>query len=218
MVLDESSIRFKEVLQNFKQSNIYYIDSFIENKNTKIMNKRIAILATDGFEEIELTSPKAVMEKEGFDVKIVAPKSGKIKAWANGNWSDDYKVNHVVTEIAAKDFDALVLPGGVINPDKLRIDENVLDFIRDFFKQGKPVAAICHGSWTLINAGVVKGRTMTSYKSIRKDMENAGVNWVDKKVVVDNGLITSRNPGDLEAFNEKLIEEIKEGKHNKQQV
>lgn len=183
-----------------------------------MMKKKIAILATNGFEEVELTSPKQAMEKEGFDVEIVAPEPGKIKAWAEGVWSDDYQVDQAVTEVSAKDYDALVLPGGVINPDKLRIDENALDFVRDFFKQGKPVASICHGSWTLINAGVVKGRTMTSYKSIRKDMENAGVNWVDREVVVDNGLVTSRNPGDLEAFNKKLIEEIKEGKHEKQRA
>lgn len=182
------------------------------------MNKRIAILATDGFEEIELTSPKEAMEKEGFDVEIVSLSSENIKAWDGGNWSKEYKVDQVVTEISAKDYNALVLPGGVINPDKLRIDEDALTFVRDFFKQGKPVASICHGSWTLINAGVVEGRTMTSYKSIRKDMENAGVNWVDKEVVVDSGLVTSRNPGDLEAFNAKVIEEIKEGKHKEQKA
>lgn len=180
------------------------------------MKKRIAILATHGFEEVELTSPKLAMEKEGFDIKIIAPESGKIKAWTDGNWSDEYKVDDVVAQVSAQDYDALFLPGGVINPDKLRIDENALDFVREFFKQGKPVGAICHGSWTLINAEVVAGRTMTSYKSIRKDMENAGVNWVDKEVVVDNGLVTSRNPGDLEAFNKKLIEEIREGKHKMQ--
>jgi len=197
-------------------SEVRALSLSLTQKNSIMKKKKVAVLATDGFEEVELTSPKQAMEKAGFEVQVVAPESGKIKAWNDGNWSDEYKVDAVVDEISAQDYDGLFLPGGVINPDKLRIDEGALNFVRDFFEQGKPVGAICHGSWTLINAGVVSGRTMTSYKSIRKDMENAGVNWVDEEVVVDNGLVTSRNPGDLEAFNKKLIEEIKEGKHEKQ--
>lgn len=182
------------------------------------MSKRIAILATNGFEEVELTSPKEAIEKEGFKAEIVSLSADNIKAWDGGNWSKEYKVDQVVTKVSANNYDGLMLPGGVINPDQLRIDEDALTFVRDFFKQGKPVAAICHGAWTLINAGVVEGRTMTSYKSIRKDVENAGANWVDKEVVVDNGLVTSRNPGDLKAFNAKMIEEFKEGKHKGQEV
>src|SRR5690554_91647 len=197
-------------------SEVRALSLSLTQKNSIMKKKKVAVLATDGFEEVELTSPKQAMEKASFEVQVVAPESGKIKAWNDGNWSDEYKVDAVVDEISAQDYDGLFLPGGVINPDKLRIDEGALNFVRDFFEQGKPVGAICHGSWTLINAGVVSGRTMTSYKSIRKDMENAGVNWVDEEVVVDNGLVTSRNPGDLEAFNKKLIEEIKEGKHEKQ--
>ena len=180
------------------------------------MEKKIAILATDGFEESELKSPKEAMEKEGFKVEIVSLKSGKIKSWSGGNWSAEYDVDKTVDQVSAKQYNALVLPGGVINPDKLRINEDALVFIRDFFKQSKPVAAICHGPWSLINADVVKGRTMTSFKSIRKDLENAGALWVDKEVVVDEAFVTSRNPDDLPAFNAKLIEEIKEGKHDLQ--
>lgn len=185
-------------------------------KKTKTMKKRIAILATDGFEESELKSPKEAMENEGFEVDIVSLKSGSIKAWDEGNWSNEYKVDKTLDSVSANEYNALVLPGGVINPDKLRIEEDAITFIKDFFKQSKPVASICHGPWSLINADVVKGRTMTSYPSIKKDLINAGANWEDKEVVVDQGLVTSRNPDDLPAFNSKLIEEIKEGKHDLQ--
>lgn len=180
------------------------------------MKKRIAILATNGFEESELTSPKDAMEKEGFQVDIVSTESGKIKAWDSGNWSKEYKVDYTLDQVSSKDYNALVLPGGVINPDYLRRSDKALKFVREFFDQSKPVAAICHGPWTLISAEVVKGRKMTSFHSIRKDLENAGANWVDEEVVVDQGFVTSRNPDDLPAFNAKLIEEIKEGKHQEQ--
>lgn len=180
------------------------------------MKKRVAILATNGFEESELKSPKEAMEKEGFQVDIISLKSGKIKAWDNGNWSNEYEVTNTVDKVKAQDYNALMLPGGVINPDHLRRSEDALTFVRDFFKQSKPVAAICHAPWTLINAEVVEGRKMTSFHSIRKDLENAGANWVDEEVVVDEGFVTSRNPDDLPAFNAKLIEEIKEGKHEEQ--
>lgn len=180
------------------------------------MNKKVAILATNGFEEVELTSPKEAMEKEGFEVHIVSPEKGKIKAWDKTDWSKEYNVDKVVGEVSATDYDALMLPGGVINPDNLRTNESALKFVRDFFEQKKPVAAICHAPWTLISAGVVKGRTMTSYNSMKDDVRNAGANWVDKEVVVDEGFVTSRNPDDLPAFNAKLIEEIKEGKHEEQ--
>lgn len=178
--------------------------------------KRIAILATNGFEESELKSPKEAMEKEGFKVDIVSPENGEIKAWANGNWSNSYKVDRNLKDVKADEYNALVLPGGVINPDKLRRNDDVLMFVRDFFKMKKPVAAICHAPWTLISAGVVKGRKMTSFNSIKDDLINAGANWVDQEVVVDEGFVTSRNPDDLPAFNSKLIEEIKEGKHEMQ--
>ncbi len=180
------------------------------------MNKRVAILATNGFEESELTSPKAAMENKDIQVDIVSLENGTIKGWKDGNWSKEIKVDKKLTDVSANDYNALVLPGGVMNPDTLRKDDNALLFVRDFFKQGKPVAAICHAPWTLISADVVKGRKMTSYISIKDDLINAGANWVDEEVVVDSGFVTSRNPDDLPAFNKKLIEEIKEGKHDKQ--
>ncbi|SIS37766.1 protease I [Zobellia uliginosa] len=178
--------------------------------------KRIAILATNGFEESELKSPKEAMEKEGFQVDIVSLESGEIKGWADGNWSNSYQVDKTIDQVTAEDYNALMLPGGVINPDKLRREGKVLTFVRDFFKQEKPVAAICHASWTLISAEVVKGRKMTSFHSIKDDLVNAGAHWVDEEVVVDQGFVTSRNPDDLPAFNSKLVEEIKEGKHEEQ--
>ena len=180
------------------------------------MKKRVAVLATTGFEESELKSPKEAMEKEGFQVDVISLEKGKIKGWADGDWSGEVNVDYSIKEVTAKDYNALVLPGGVINPDQLRRNEDVLIFVRDFFKQGKPVGAICHAAWTLIEADVVKGRTMTSFNSIKTDLKNAGALWVDKDVVVDEALVTSRNPDDLPAFNAKVIEEIKEGKHDLQ--
>jgi protease I len=179
------------------------------------MNKKIAILATDGFEESELKSPKETLENEGWTTEIVSLKSGKIKSWKDGNWGESIDVDHVVADVSAGDYDALVLPGGVINPDKLRVNEDAVAFVKEFFDAKKPVAAICHGPWTLINADVVEGREMTSYASIRKDLENAGAIWTDEEVVVDMGLVTSRSPKDLPAFNRKMVEEIKEGIHNR---
>jgi len=180
------------------------------------MKKRIAILATNGFEESEFTSPKQAMEAEGFEIHVISEEAGTIKAWDNGNWSNEYKVDKTIDQVKADDYHALVLPGGVINPDKLRRNDNALVFVRDFFKQKKPVAAICHAPQILISADVVKGRTMTSFNSIKDDLINAGANWVDEEVVVDQGFVTSRNPDDLPAFNKKLVEEIKEGKHTMQ--
>lgn len=178
--------------------------------------KRIAILATNGFEESELSSPKEAMLKAGFEVDIISEKSGQIKSWRDGNWSNNYDVDHTIDKVTAKDYNALVLPGGVINPDKLRRNDDALIFIRDFFKQSKPVAAICHGPQLLIEADVLDGRTLTSFHSIKKDLKNAGALWVDEEVVVDEALVTSRSPKDLPAFNDKLIEEIREGKHELQ--
>ena len=180
------------------------------------MNKRIAILATDGFEESELKSPKEAMEKEGFTVEIVSEKNGKIKSWKDGNWGNEYDVDKTLDAVNASQYNALVLTGGFINPDKLRRNETALKFVKEFFKQKKPVAAICHGPQTLISADVVKNRKMTSFESIKDDLVNAGANWVDEAVVVDEGFVTSRKPDDLPAFNSKLIEEIKEGKHELQ--
>ncbi|MFL9844002.1 type 1 glutamine amidotransferase domain-containing protein [Flavobacterium rhizosphaerae] len=180
------------------------------------MDKRIAILATNGFEESELKSPKEHIEAQGWTAEIISPESGSIKSWAGKDWGPEYKVDKTLSEANASDYNALVLPGGVINPDKLRTNEDALAFVKTFFDQKKPVAAICHGPQTLINAGVVEGREMTSYPSIKQDLINAGAKWVDKEVVVDNGFVTSRTPDDLPAFNKKLVEEVKEGKHQLQ--
>ena len=180
------------------------------------MKKKIAILATNGFEEVELTSPKEALDKEGFETHIVSLESGSIKSWKDGNWGESFSVDKTLDQVSASDYNALLLPGGVINPDKLRREDKALTFVRDFFKQEKPVAAICHGPQILIDAEVVKGRKMTSFPSIKKDLMNAGANWVDEEVVVDQGFVTSRSPEDLEAFNSKLVEEVYEGKHDEQ--
>ncbi|WP_308992355.1 type 1 glutamine amidotransferase domain-containing protein [Mariniflexile litorale] len=184
----------------------------------KLRNKTIAILATDGFEKSELFEPLNALKNEGAEVHIISIKEGDITSWDDKNWGETIKVDKLVTNTNASNYNALVLPGGVINPDLLRINEDALGFIRDFFKAGKPVAAICHAPWLLISAGVIENRTVTSYKSIKDDIVNAGANWQDKEVVVDSGLVTSRNPKDLPAFINKVIEEIAEGKHEEQVV
>lgn len=185
-------------------------------ENKKLEGKKVAILATNGFEQSELFEPKKALEEAGAEVSVVSIESGEIKGWDTDDWGKSISVDLTVDEAKPEDFDALQLPGGVINPDQLRTNEKVLSFVKAFFEAGKPVAAICHAPWTLINAEVVKGREMTSYHTIRKDLENAGANWRDQEVVTDQGLVTSRNPDDIPAFNKKMIEEIAEGKHRKQ--
>ncbi|WP_028121554.1 type 1 glutamine amidotransferase domain-containing protein [Epilithonimonas tenax] len=181
-------------------------------------SKNIAILATHGFEESELSSPKAYLEQQGWTTHIISPNSGTIKAWAEKDWGKEYDVDKTLDEVSASAYDALVLPGGVINPDQLRTNDKALSFVQDFFTQHKPVAAICHGPQILINAEAVKGRKMTSVDSISIDLKNAGAIWEDSEVVVDNGLVTSRTPEDLPAFNAKMVEEINEGKHEDQNL
>lgn len=171
--------------------------------------KKIAILATNGFEESELFEPKKALEDWGAEVVIIAPEKGKIKAWNHGNWSKEVEVNVTVDDASVNDYDLLMLPGGVLNPDKLRRNQKAVNFVHGFFENQKPVAAICHGPQILIEAKVVKGRTMTSFHSIKTDLINAGANWIDSEVVEDNNLITSRNPGDLKAFIQKIMEKIK---------
>lgn len=180
------------------------------------MSKKIAILATDGFEESELKSPKEFLEQQGWTADIISLKNGTIKSWADGNWGKEYDVNYTLDDVSSKQYHALVLPGGVINPDQLRRHEKAVSFVKDFFEEKKPVAAICHGPQILVDAEVLDGRNVTSFYSVKKDLINAGANWFDKEVVVDNGLVTSRNPDDLPAFNKKMVEEIKEGKHELQ--
>lgn len=189
--------------------------------NLKLEGKKVAILATDGFEQVELTSPKNELDKHGATTHIISPvedNDASIRGWDSDDWGLYMKVDKKVSEANASDYDALLLPGGVINPDSLRQNEDAIEFIRAFFKEGKPVAAICHAPQLLIEAEVVEGRRLTSFNSIKKDLMNAGANWVNEEVVVDEGLVTSRNPDDLPAFNEKLIEEVCEGVHEEQTV
>jgi len=177
--------------------------------------KRVAILVEDGFEQVELTEPLEALTDAGAKADIVSPAFGKVKGWKRTEWGEEFSVDTPLDGAKAQDYDALLLPGGVMNPDKLRRNEKALAFVRGFFEAGKPVAAICHGPWTLIDAGVVRGRKVTSYFSIQTDLKNAGANWVDEEVVVDNGLVTSRKPSDIAAFNKKMVEEFAEGRHER---
>jgi len=181
-----------------------------------LQGKRIAFLATNGFEQIELTQPWEAVQEAGGEAVLVSPEDGKIQGMNHDQKADQFAVDLNVDKASAEDFDGLVLPGGVANPDTLRMCETSVSFVRDFFKQHKPVAAICHGPWTLIEAGVVDGRRVTSWPSLKTDLKNAGADWVDEQCVCDQGLVTSRNPDDLPAFCDKAIEEFAEGKHAEQ--
>lgn len=182
----------------------------------QLSNRIIAVLSESGFEEVELTEPVKRLKEEGATVHVISSEAGKIKAWAHDHWSIEVVVDKTIGEANAADYHGLLLPGGVINPDQLRIKEEALDFVRSFFEAGKPVAAICHGPQTLINAQVVEGREMTSVENIAQDLINAGAKWVDEEVVVDQGLVTSRTPKDLPAFLDKMVEEFAEGVHDGQ--
>ena len=175
--------------------------------------KKVAILTENGFEESELTSPKKAMEDAGIKVDIVSPQKDKVKAWNHDHWSIELPVDVNLSDAHPDDYDALIIPGGVMNPDLMRINPDCVKFAKSFLKAGKPIAAICHGPQLLIETGLLEGRNMTSYPSVQTDLKNAGVNWEDKEVIVDRGLVTSRSPKDLEAFNKKLLEEIREGVH-----
>ncbi|WP_207514387.1 type 1 glutamine amidotransferase domain-containing protein [Longitalea luteola] len=179
----------------------------------KLTGKRVAIITENGFEEVELTSPLQVLKEAGVQAEIVSPQPEKVKAWDHDHWSIELPVDVQIDAANPNDYDALVIPGGVLNPDKARLNEKCVAFVKHFLDSGKPVAAICHGPQLLIETGALKGRTMTSYPAIKTDLINAGVKWVDKEVVVDKGLVTSRSPKDLEAFNRKMLEEIAEGVH-----
>lgn len=181
-----------------------------------LKGKRVAILATDGFEQDELLSPLQALQGAQADVKIVSPAKEKIKGWDYTDWGQTVNVDVPLDKARPEDFDALVLPGGVINPDHLRREPAAVQFVKAFFQTGKPVAAICHGPQMLIEAGVVRGRKMTSFASIKTDLKNAGAQWVDREVVVDNGLVTSRSPDDLPIFNAKMLEVFAEGVHMQQ--
>ena len=182
----------------------------------KLEGKRIAVLVAAGFEQSEFEEPIKALKAAGGEAVVVSLESGKIKAWSGGNWGDSFEVDLLLDKARAEDFNGLLIPGGVMSPDILRMNDTAVEFVRSFFVQKKPVAAICHGPWLLVEADVVRDRTLTSYSSIKTDLINAGANWVDKEVVVDQGLVTSRNPGDLPAFTRKMVEEFCEGKHEKQ--
>lgn len=185
--------------------------------NTKELNgKKVAILATEGFEQPELEQPREALDRAGATTHIISPQEGRIRAWDHTDWGDTFDVDAKVDDVDPADYDALLLPGGVLNPDKLRQVPAAVEFVRAFFKAGKPVAAICHGPQMLIEADVVRGRKLTSYPSIKRDLMNAGANWVDAPVVVDQGLVTSRKPDDIPQFNAKMIEEFAEGVHAQQ--
>ena len=176
--------------------------------------KKIAFLtANEGVEEVELTEPRKAVEGAGAQTELLAPEAGEVQAFNHLDKAESYTVDKVVGDASADDYDGLVLPGGVANPDNLRTHPEAVAFVRDFFSAGKPVGVICHGPWTLIEADVVKGRKLTSWPSLQTDLRNAGAEWVDEEVVVDNGLVTSRKPDDLEAFNAKIVEEFEEGEH-----
>jgi deglycase len=181
-----------------------------------LKGKRVAIVAADMVERVELIEPRKALQDAGAETELISLRPGEIKTFNHFDPAESEKVDKSVEEVDASDYDALMIPGGVGNPDQLRGDENMVAFVRDFFEQGKPVASICHGPWVLIDAGVVRGRTMTSWPTVGTDLRNAGANWVNKEVVIDSGLVTSRWPDDIPAFNEKMIEEFVEGKHAEQ--
>jgi protease I len=187
-----------------------------ENMSGKIEGKKVAFLATDGFEQIELTRPWEAVEQEGGEPILISIEDGEIKGFHHTDKGDCFNVDAKVSDVNAVDYQALVLPGGVHNPDTLRTNKEAVQFVRDFFEQHKPVAAICHGIWLLVEADVVRNRTVTSWPSLQTDVRNAGGNWVDEECVCDEALVTSRKPDDLDAFCAKMIEEICEGKHEEQ--
>lgn len=187
-------------------------------KEQKLLNKKVAILATNGFEQSELFEPLQALQEAGAQAQIISLKSGEIKGWDKKDWGKSIGVDELVKNVSADEFDALLLPGGVMNPDTLRDDKQAVEFVRSFVESGKPIAAICHGPWTLIEAGGVENLTLTSYSSIKTDLLNAGAIWVDEEVVTDHGIVTSRKPEDLPAFCEKMIEEFAEGKHSQRMV
>lgn len=181
---------------------------------SKLRGKKIAILATDGFEQVELTEPRKALDEAGSATVLIAPKPGEIRAWKTKEWADSVKVDKTIEDANPNDYDALVLPGGVMNPDRLRMDPGAVNFVRQFVSSGKPIGAICHGPWMLLEAGAVSGKTVTSWPSLKTDLKNAGANWVDQEVASDGVLITSRNPDDIPAFSRAIIDAVSRGVHD----
>jgi len=184
----------------------------------RLKGKKVAILVTDGFEQVELTEPKKALEQAGAQTEIVSPAKGKVQGWNHDDKADTFPVDVRMEKARADEYDALLLPGGVKNPDRLRMDSRAVEFVKQFFTAGKPVAAICHAPWTLIEADCVRGKDITSWPSLKTDLRNAGARWVDEQVVTDNGLVTSRKPDDIPAFNRKMIEEFAEGRQRSQKA
>lgn len=184
--------------------------------SNQLDGKRVAILATEGVEQVELTEPKKALEQAGAKTDVISPKEGKFRAWNLKEWGEDVKVDVNLKSADPNNYDALLLPGGVMNPDHLRQEPQAVQFVKSFFEAHKPVAAICHGPWLLVEAGVVRGRKLTSWPSLKTDIQNAGGEWTDQQVVTDQGLVTSRKPDDIPAFNKKIIEEFAEGRHKGQ--
>ncbi len=187
-----------------------------QQNQPQLSQKKIAILVADGFEQVELTGPKQALEETGAQTHIISPNKESVQGWNHFDHADRFSVDVMLEQANPEEYDALLLPGGVANPDQLRMQPQAVQFVKSFFAAGKPVAAICHGPWTLIEAGAVQGRKLTSWPSLQTDLKNAGADWVDQEVVVDQGLVTSRNPHDIPAFNRKMVEEFAEGKHQEQ--
>jgi protease I len=181
--------------------------------NGRLEGKRVAILVAKGFEQVEMTEPRRALEEAGARTEIISTEQDRVRAWEKTDWGQEFDVDVPLASADPSRYDALLLPGGVMNPDNLRQDERAVSFTRHFFEEGKPVAAICHAPWLLVEADVIRDREVTSFPSLRTDLQNAGAHWVDREVVVDNGLVTSRNPDDIPAFNQKLVEEVGEGVH-----
>lgn len=184
----------------------------------ELNGKKVAILVEKGFEQVEMTEPRQALDNAGAETHLISPQEREVRGWNHTEWGDAFEVDVPLNRARPEDYDALLLPGGVMNPDKLRTNPEAQRFVRHFFEAGKPVGAICHAPWMLIDAGVAKGRKLTSYPSLQADLKNAGAQWVDQEVVVDNGLVTSRKPDDIPAFNRKLVEEVAEGRHTREAV
>lgn len=183
-----------------------------------LKGKKVAILVADGFEQVELTDPKEALEAAGAEIEIVSPAEGEVQGWNHDEKADRFPVDMPLNLARSDDYDALLLPGGVRNPDQLRMSIRAVEFVDGFFATGKPVAAICHAPWLLIETGIIREMTITSWPSLKTDLMNAGAHWVDREVVVDRGLVTSRKPADIPAFNKKMIEEFAEGRHSRQRA
>jgi protease I len=183
----------------------------------RLSGKRVAALVAQGFEQVELLEPKKALEAAGARVDVVSPENGRVRGWDHTKWGEEVTVDRALDSAKPDEYDALLLPGGVMNPDHLRMNQTAVQFVKQFATAGKPIAVICHGPWTLIEAGVVRGVKMTSWPSLKTDLQNAGANWVDQEVVVDRGIVSSRKPDDIPAFNRKMIEEFAEGRHQRDQ-